>query len=913
MAKFSELICFVDRHKPEVILIAETWLKSDIPDSVCSIPGYDVYRSDGTINIGHDGVCAYLKHGVSDSFRINISHVTAPGIDNIFLALQSPNVEITIGCMYRPHASDSDAILLKYLSDMVRLRSNIFIAGDFNIPQLKWPLTSLPGGPGFHAAFAEVLSDSGISQLITEPTRFRDGQQPSTLDLVLVNEMDLVSDISYHPPLGRSDHVCIMSRIQFSLDRRAGRATNVDIPIVNYSSLSSALERVNWDRVLELDDIDAKWLSFVSTVNNLVASHTSVRTVKRCPLKPWITAEILVLIKAKNSLWQRFRRTGDRFIFLAHRRLSNHLSTVLKRARSSYVDDMVSSGDKKRFYKYIRSNISTKVSVPLLRDSSGAVCNDHQNVADIFASNFSAVFTREPSGRLPFLTTPRCMSTLCDIEFSPFLVESELRGLNASTSPGLDGLTAKLLKQCAYSLSGPLSLVLQASFTRRTLPQAWLDASITPIFKRGDKLDPGNYRPVSVVSIVAKVAERIILKKMLPFLLENSVIPKEQHGFIPGRSVVTNLLTCLNDWTNSVDRKIPVDVIYLDFSRAFDRVPKRRLLYKLEHAGIRGDLLEWIDSFLSNRSFVVRAGTTFSSRQSVISGVPQGSVLGPILFLVYISDLPSLLKSKCSLYADDMKLYGNPLSDHATLQRDLSAVQDWCGRWLLPLNVTKCTVLHIAKTNPHLHYKLGSAMVKAVTSQSDLGVVITSDLTWSEHILSVTSKASRFLYMARKAFQGCSPRTAAKLYTTYARPILEFAGPVWNPDLVRDLNLLETVQRRFTRLSYGLVRPTYEERLIIMNLPTFQQRRHRGDLIITYRALHSCFESDLSHMFPLNINNLRGHQLKLKKQEFSTRVRQNFLCNRVFSSWNSLPAEVVGAVSVNSFKNRFDELQGSPR
>lgn len=309
--------------------------------------------------------------------------------------------------------------------------------------------------------------------------------------------------------------------------------------------------------------------------------------------------------------------------------------------------------------------------------------------------------------------------------------------------------------------------------------------------------------------------EKIILKNLLPFLTINNVIPEQQHGFVPGRSVLTNLLVCVNDWSMCVDSGSSVDVIYLDFSKAFDRVPKRRLLYKLEHFGIRGNLLQWVSSFLTHRTFAVKLGDAYSSRHEVLSGVPQGSVLGPILFLVYVSDLPDLLLSKCCMYADDLKLYADPLTRYDTLQQDLVTISDWCSTWLLPLNVSKCSVLHIGKTNPGLVYYLEGEVIKVVDSQNDLGVIITSDLTWSEHILSVTRRANKLVYLLRKIFQDCSPQTAAKLYRTYVRPILEFAGPVWHPDLVRDSTLLETVQRRFTRLSYGRIRPTYEERLVI--------------------------------------------------------------------------------------------------
>lgn len=401
--------------------------------------------------------------------------------------------------------------------------------------------------------------------------------------------------------------------------------------------------------------------------------------------------------------------------------------------------------------------------------------------------------------------------------------------------------------------------------------------------------------------------ESVVCDEMRDFLLSSGVIPPQQHGFLPGRSTITNLLLCINDWTAALDNKMPVDVIYLDFCKAFDRVPTARLLHKLEHQGIRGDLLLWIGAFLKNRSFCVRIGDAYSSTLPVVSGVPQGSVLGPLLFLAYAADLVDHIHSSCSAYADDLKVYGDPLQNHDLIQRDLTAIQGWCDDWLLPLNVDKCVVLHVGKNNPRLIYTLCNQPLTVVQSHRDLGVLICEDLSWSEHITAACKKANSILYLLRKSFQCVSFPTFVKLYKCYVRPLLEYAGPVWSAHLSRDANLLESVQRRATRSSFGVVRPSYEERLVMSGLTRFGDRKLRGDLIITYRALHDLFSSDLSVLFESSSDvRLRGHEYKLKHENFKTTTRQHFISNRIFTIWNGLPSAVVSATSVNSFKNGLD-------
>ncbi|XP_044766292.1 uncharacterized protein LOC123322410 [Coccinella septempunctata] len=262
-----------------------------------------------------------------------------------------------------------------------------------------------------------------------------------------------------------------------------------------------------------------------------------------------------------------------------------------------------------------------------------------------------------------------------------------------------------------------------------SLPSDWLFATVTPIYKKGDKLSPDNYRPISLLSAVAKVMERIISEKLLEFSLSNGLISDEQHGFVPGRSTTTNLLSCISDWTKAMDSGQPTDVIYLDFSKAFDRVPHNRLLANLEHIGVRGELLVWIKAFLTGRSYRVRVGSSFSSSAwPVLSGVPQGSVLGPLLFLLCASDLPFRFKSTLSQFADDIKLYNNPIVNHADLQTDLNILNKWCEEWLLPLNTSKCFVLHIGKNNPRLGYTINAEYLTPVSQIEDLGVTISEDL-----------------------------------------------------------------------------------------------------------------------------------------------------------------------------------------
>nr|VZI22024.1 unnamed protein product [Spirometra erinaceieuropaei] len=283
------------------------------------------------------------------------------------------------------------------------------------------------------------------------------------------------------------------------------------------------------------------------------------------------------------------------------------------------------------------------------------------------------------------------------------MVLTELLRLKESKSPGPDEIPAKILKELAGELSKPLSMLFHTSFETGYLPPDWKSAWITPLHKGGSRVSANNYRPVSLTSICCKIMEKIIKQQLMQFLEQNHLLSDSQHGFRKGRSCVTNLLYCLEHWTRAVDRGDMVHATYIDFKKAFDSVPHHRLLYKLSRAGVRGKLLKWIRSFLIGRSQAVHVGDQQSTEVAVKSGVPQGSVLGPTLFLVYVNDCANELNCDVAMFADDIKIWSTIRSefDEARLQTSLDHLEQWSKDWLLPFNEVFQTFVR-----PHLEFAI---------------------------------------------------------------------------------------------------------------------------------------------------------------------------------------------------------------
>lgn len=891
-------------ERPSCFMISESWLSPRIIDSLINLAGYSVYRGDRLDRRG-GGVCVYLRDSVFGSCSVSVSDLEVPRVEGICLDLKHECFSLALCCVYRPpdtHSEDDD-ILFETLASLASHHKTLILCGDFNLPDLSWPTPV----PRCYASrlLVDLLDHTHLQQMVSEPTRFRTGQQPSLLDLIITSDTDLVANLEHLGPIGKSDHTVLRFQLQISLTSRP-RRTFTNKTVIDFEALKNDLGQVDWVSVLSKHSVEENWCLFCEKLRELQSLNSVSRRYIIFPSKPWINQSVINLIRRKKSLWQRYRRSGLIGDYAKHRHLSNELALLIKDSRRNFETNVVNTSNPRRLYKYVRSSMSSKVTTPQLRNKNGILTSLNDEVASIFADSFAESFGIEPDGMLPTShRRSRVRDDLSEINFSEEIVLSKLMKLDITKSQGPDGISAALLKTCSSSLCTPVCLLMRQSFVTTALPDMWRMATIRPIYKKGDKFDAKNYRPISLVSIIVKTMESVIVDVMTAFLTDHHVIPSEQHGFTRGRSVVTNLITCVNDWTHSVDSGSCVDVIYLDFSKAFDRVPKQRLLSKLEHAGIRGKLLRWISAFLTNRKFMVRVGDGVSDQRLVLSGVPQGSVLGPLLFNIFTSDLQYFINSKFSLYADDVKLYNDPL-DSSHLQADLDSIFSWSQRWLLPLNIEKCVTLHIGRNNPAQTYFIDGIPLKHVSSHSDLGVVINSELTWSEQTLQQVKKANSFGYMMSKAFGSFNPAMTATLFKTYIRPILEFANPVWSPALVRDISMMENVQRRFSRLPYGLQRPSYEERLEIMHLSPLVSRRLRGDLIFTFKALRDA-HSPVRHLFVLNPDDrLRGHSLKLSREAFRTSCRQNFIPNRVFYAWNALPGEAVIAPSVNSFKNFID-------
>ena len=362
--------------------------------------------------------------------------------------------------------------------------------------------------------------------------------------------------------------------------------------------------------------------------------------------------------------------------------------------------------------------------------------------------------------------------------------------------------------------------------------------------------------------------------------------------------------------TKAVDQQVPVDVNYLDCRKAFDTVPHRRLLAKLYGCGIRGNVLEWIRDFLADRKQFVEVRGKHSTHLTVSSGVPQGSVLGPVLFLIFVNDLVEELECPALMFADDAKIFVriNSDDDIQAMKRDLHKLENWSDKWLLEFNPDKCTTMHIGHRNPEISYQLNGREIKSTEGERDLGVLIAKDLKPAQHIGKIVAKANRIVGLIKRNFTYMDTDMCCTLYCSLVRPHLEYAVQAWSPYFQKDIDELEKVQRRMTKLVPDLKNLPYETRCERLGITTLQKRRLRGDLIEVYKIIHGFENVNVNDYFEFNTGSTRTNTYKLRKREhIRTVTRANAFSIRVVNPWNDLPEYVVSAPSIGAFKSRLDK------
>ena len=737
--KRDELVMAISDDAPDIMLLTECIPKAQklpICPALLAVPGYNLFINFSTeaCNLGTAGcrgICVYVKSSLQAS---EVSFLETHSIEQLWIKIRlTGSDELVAGCLYRsPSASPVESIeeiasLFRRVHEMNS--SHLLICGDFNVPQIDWSL-HLCLSPDTHIAhkLLGIIHECLLFQHVLHPTRFREGEASNILDLIMTNEEHMVSALDYQPGLGKSDHVVLRFGLACYASRVASRHTRLNFHKADFSRLNANIEAVDW-KGLRHHDIETGYGMLKKTLSNAVKECIPTSRSPHSRKNIYMNSKALKLKNLKLQLWRRYVCTGDPLDMARFTRSRNKLRGLTRKLRKQFEMQLVKDikTNPRAFWRYTNTRLKTRSGIGALRDSAGKLESRDGEKAGILNTFFGSVFTREDTTSAPpTFSIDKTIPELSDIDISPSKVMSRLDALNPCSSPGPDDIHPKVLRETQKTISTPLAMLFRKSLDTGTVPHDWTLARIVPIYKKGCKQDAGNYRPVSLTSVVCKVLESLIRDAILQHLNSNNLLSNTQHGFRPKRSCSTQLVEVLDAWSKAIEEESAMDILYLDFQKAFDSVSHRLLLHKLSYYGICGKLHDWIKSFLTARQQQVVLNGAASGWIDVVSGVPQGSVLGPLLFLLYINDLPDAVQCPLRMFADDTKVFAQVDDDQGTsrLQEDLEALSAWSDAWMMPFNEDKCNILHVGHANHDFQYIMDGKPITNTQVEKDLGVFV---------------------------------------------------------------------------------------------------------------------------------------------------------------------------------------------
>ena len=917
-AAFQHMISYV---KPDAVIVTETKLNKDINTAEVfpSELGYTVYRRD-RVGEGGGGVALLIKSCYASTEVASVS--ADPKCELIWVEVElRDKKKLLVSSFYRQpkeHTTSQLEALQSSLHPILETYRGfvpIIMGGDYNLPDISWDsicVKSESTRKSLHDYFLSLIQEFSLTQLVLQPTRLN-----NILDLFLTNSPNIVK--STHVIPGLSDHEAVVTDCNI-LPRHVKKPPH-KVHLYSKADWSKIKEEAqkfcdNYLNTMTDLPLGEKWTAFRDKINSIVDNFIPSKMSSTRYNVPWLTTSMKRLSRKKKRLYKKAKKSHGKqkdTIWARYRSCKSTFNKGMKEAKEHFISNIITDAfqdnNTKPFWKFVKSKRSDNTGIPPLKED-GRLYSDSKSKADILNRQFTSVFTREDTSNIPTPTGPP-QPSMPDIEVEVRGVQKLLSNIKPNKASGPDGIPCRILKETATEIAPILTDIFNTSLAQGTLPAEWKKANVAPVFKKGNTNSAENYRPISLTCVCCKLLEHIICHSIRAHLENHNILSVFQHGFRSGHSCESQLLSTVYDLLTIFDRKKQVDVAVLDFSKAFDVVPHKRLLGKLQHCGINRVTLDWIGDFLSGRTQRVVVDGSHSPWSPVHSGVPQGTVLGPLLFLIYINDLPDCVSSKVRLFADDCLVYREIgcLEDQLALQRDLDALEAWASRWGMKFNPSKCVILSISRSTPLFKiYSLCGTPLQHVSEAKYLGVTLSNDLQWNKHIQSLSSKASSTLGLLRRNLHGCPTKLREQAYVSLIRSKVEYCSAIWDPYLIKDINTIEAIQRRAARF----VVQDYSRYTSVTNIlkdldwKPLKDRRRDIRLTLLYKIVTGKVAVQAEGaLLPADsrtrhINSKTYRHLRAKTTEF-----KNSFFTRTLPEWNNLPEACVEADTTTAFQTQL--------
>ena len=934
LAKKTEWLELLASSNPDIVIGSETWLRPDILDNEVVPQEYKLFRKDR--KDGYGGTLIAIRQSfITEEIEVR-DQTLELCCSKISLIRNHPLIVCSV---YRPPNRDIE-YQERLCNEIRTIHENnkdaiIWVAGDFNLPDIAWKTESLDGNSypkRISEITLEMTQDLDMEQMVHFPTR-----SLNTLDIFLTNRPTLINRCESIP--GISDHesaVFLETHVTAKTAKPPRRKIHLwkrgdfDQIRQEIKSFSTHLQEHHSPN----STVDDLWKMIKSKIEEVIDKHVPSKMTSSRYNQPWINRDIIKLSRRKTKYFKKAINSQTPEDWSRYKELKKSLQKNCRIAHANYLQDIIGcdpdSKDKatsKKFWKYVKSLKQDNTGTSALK-KNGISYSDAKSKSTILNEQFSSVFTRENTENPPTIMGPSQYPDIQDLHFNPNGVKKLLQNLNPHKAAGPDNIAPTILKECAIELAPIITLLFQTSLDNSTVPSDWKSAQITPLFKKGDRSKASNYRPVSLTSICSKVMEHIIHSHIMGHFDQYHILHDAQHGFRKRRSCESQLLLTVQDLAKGLDEKSQIDAILLDFSKAFDKVPHQRLGLKLDNYGVRGNILNWIKSFLTDRSQSVVCEGERSSQAPVLSGVPQGTVLGPLLFLAYINDMPTSIDSTIRLFADDALVYKTvkTTKDAQDLQKDLNLLQEWESKWQMEFNPDKCEVIRFTQKKKNVilsDYSIHGRTLQLVDQAKYLGITLDSKLNFNHHIDNICKKANRTRAFIHRNTKFCSRRTKIAAYNTLVRPQLEYCSTVWSPHTDTNIEKIQAVQRRAVRSvmnDWTTRRSNVQDNT--KGSPTemqkqlkwipLEERRARAKIIMTYKIIKNLIDIPASH-FTFNPRDTRQHNFIIYVTSVNTTMYLHSFFPSAIRLWNSISAYLVNSPSLDCLRGRLAKIRILPK
>lgn len=883
LSNLSELSICIQNEKPLVIFISETFLSSIVPDRVVNIPGYQLIRMDRDTFGG--GLIIYVS--CATKYKINNCTLNT-NFECIDLTLKLKIADLHTLLIYRPPGADLSVLnfIEQRLDDSTPSFNTVsLIIGDFNVHNSKWWPHNTTDNYGIETDL--FCTRQGLAQLVNSPTRFPDSLpgSPSLIDLALTNTSELFTRTYVSAPIGSTDHGLVHLVIPTNESTCDNASVNNElIPdfnnLANWDTIHNAITTSDWSQLLQSNNINQAVDIFNSIVTEIIDTHVPKRRVGK-PGKhtlPFITPEFLRLSEMKAHSWSEFLTSNSQEHLNTFRHARDNLKRESRQIRRSYylsTAQKLSVTYSPRLYWRMARDIykfsDTTDVIPDLEHNGLPYTTDFgkANLLNQFYSNPDQ-FQTDCKYPNPNASTS---AILDDLNITQPMILNKLKSLDCQKSTGPDNIPNIFLFNCAELLCTHLAFLFSLSLESGIVPIAWKTAYVTPIYKRkGDRSQVRNYRPISITSCVGKILESLLNDALTNHLLSNSLISASQFGFLPKHSAVDQLAIVYHKWISAAASNQESVAAFLDLANAFTTVPHQALRHKLPSFGVRGKFFSWISDYLRERVQFTRVNQTLSDMCTVQAGVPQGSVLAPTLFIIFINDLLTNIEDLRHTCPDSVNLFPAAYADDtlisisssyfplalAFMRQAFKVASAWSRSWGMKFNATKTMIMRLSNRNTQVtssELTFEGCRIPFSTEHKHLGVIISSDLKLNRQVEEVCKKARKEIFVLRILRLRMPPNSNTlllKLYKAYIRCHLEYASVLLCGAGKMLANCLEGVQRAAIRVILGLPyrQPLNNDHYEELSLDYLQFRRNSALACLTHKMFYQNCSMALQHFAP---------------------------------------------------------------